>query len=95
MDLRRTFDDLIALRRPGTPTLVVGPTTPLSPALFEMGATILSGAIVEDIPSVMRGVMQGANFHQLRPMGVRLVSMTSDPSLLNNALTGTHRVPHK
>lgn len=31
--LNRTFDDLIALKRPGIPTLIVGPTTPLSPTL--------------------------------------------------------------
>lgn len=79
--LNRTFDDLMALRRPGVPTLIVGPTTPLSPAMFEMGATILSGAIVENPEAVLRGLSQGANFHQLRPMGVRLVSMTTEPSL--------------
>lgn len=77
--LNRTFDNLMALRRPGTPTLIVGPTTPLSPVMFEMGATILSGAIVENPESVLRGLMHGANFHQLRQMGVRLVSMTSSP----------------
>jgi len=77
--LNRTFDDLMALRRPNIPILIVGPTTPLSPVMFEMGATILSGAIVEKPESVLRGLMQGANFHQLRQMGVRLVSMTSSP----------------
>jgi uncharacterized protein len=76
--LNRTFADLMSLRRPDTPTLIVGPTTPLSPVMFEMGATILSGALVDNPESVLRGVMQGANFHQLRPMGVRLVSMTSN-----------------
>ncbi len=76
--LNRTFDDLIALRRPGVPTLIVGPTTPLSPVLFEMGATILSGSIVENPEAVLRGLNQGANFHQLRQMGVRLVSMTNE-----------------
>lgn len=79
--LNRTFDDLIALRRPGVPTLVVGPTTPLSPVMFDMGATILSGAIVEKPESVLRGLIEGANFHQLRQMGVRLVSMTTESLL--------------
>jgi uncharacterized protein (DUF4213/DUF364 family) len=79
--LNRTFDDLIALRCPGVPTLIVGPTTPLSPVLFEMGATILSGSIVENPEAVLRGLSQGANFHQLRQMGVRLVSMTSESLL--------------
>jgi uncharacterized protein (DUF4213/DUF364 family) len=82
--LNHTFDALIALRRPGVPTLIVGPTTPLSPVMFDMGATILSGAIVENPDSVLRGLSQGANFHQLRQMGVRLVSMTTEPSLLKS-----------
>ena len=76
--LNRTFDDLIALCRPGVPTLVIGPTTPLSPVMFDMGATILSGSIVENPQAVLRGLSQGANFHQLRQMGVRLVSMTME-----------------
>ena len=77
--LNRTFDELIALCRPGVPVLVIGPTTPLSPILFELGATILSGAVVEHPESVLRGLEQGANFHQLRQMGVRLVSMSAQP----------------
>lgn len=63
-------------------TLLIGPTTPLSPVLFERGVDIISGAVVEDIASILRGLSQGANFHQLRQMGVRLVSMTSDNLLL-------------
>jgi uncharacterized protein len=82
--LNHTFDDLIALRRPGIPTLIIGPTTPLSPILFETGATILSGAVVEQPETVLRGLSQGANFHQLRQMGVRLVSMTAQPLQIEN-----------
>lgn len=76
--LNRTFDDLIALRRPHVPMVIVGPTTPLTSILFEMGAVILSGAVVENPEAVLRGLRQGANFHQLRQMGVRLVSMTTE-----------------
>ncbi len=57
---------------------MIGPTTPLSPVMFEMGATILSGSVVENPQAVLRGLSQGANFHQLRQMGVRLVSMTME-----------------
>jgi uncharacterized protein (DUF4213/DUF364 family) len=77
--LNRTFDDLIALRRPDAPMVIVGPTTPLTPILFEMGAVILSGAVVEQPEPVLRALQEGANFHQLRQMGVRLVSMTAEP----------------
>lgn len=80
--LNRTFDDLLALRRPGTPMVIVGPSTPLSPLLFEAGAVVLSGAVVEDPAAVLRGLKEGANFHQLRQLGVRLVSMTANPALI-------------
>jgi uncharacterized protein (DUF4213/DUF364 family) len=79
--LNGTFDGLIALCPPSAPVLVVGPTTPLSPVLFDLGATILSGAVVEDPEAVLRGLHEGANFHQLRQLGVRLVSMTATRSL--------------
>ena len=59
-----------------------GSTTPLSPVLFDHGVSIISGAVVDDIDSTLRGVMQGANFHQLHHMGVRLVSMTADAELI-------------
>jgi uncharacterized protein len=76
--LNRTFDDLMALRRPGVPTLVIGPTTPLSPVMFDIGATILSGAVVENPEAVLRGLSEGANFRQLHRLGVRLVSMSTE-----------------
>lgn len=80
--LNRTFDELLALRRPGAPMVIVGPSTPLSPLLFEAGAVVLSGAVVENPAAVLRGLKEGANFHQLRHMGVRLVSMTADSGLM-------------
>lgn len=70
--LNRAFDELIALRRPGVPMVIVGPTTPLTPILFEMGA------VVEQPEAVTRALKEGANFHQLRQMGAPLVSMTAE-----------------
>ena len=76
--LNGTFGSLLALRRPGTFTLLIGPTTPLSPVLFDYGVNIISGAVVDDVASTLRGVMQGLNFRQLHLLGVRLVSMSAD-----------------
>ena len=73
--LNHTFDDLMALRRPNAQVMLLGPTTPLAPMLFDRGVDLLSGAIVEDIDSVLRGVSQGAGFRQLHRLGVRLVTM--------------------
>jgi uncharacterized protein (DUF4213/DUF364 family) len=73
--INRTFDELMALRRPEALVLVLGPSTPLSPVLFDHGVHLLSGSVVEDVEAVLRAVSQGANFRQLHRQGVRLVTM--------------------
>jgi len=73
--INHTFDALMALRNPEALVLVLGPSTPLSLILFNHGVHILSGAMVEDVEVVLRGVSQGANFRQLHRLGVRLVTM--------------------
>jgi hypothetical protein len=70
-----TFDSLMALRQPNALVLLLGPSTPLSPVMFEQGVHLLSGAVVADIPAALRAVSQGANFKQLHRQGVRLVTM--------------------
>lgn len=74
--LNHTFDGLMALRRPDAQVMLLGPSTPLTPLLFNRGVDLLSGAIVEQIDPVLRGVSEGAGFRQLHRMGVRLVTMT-------------------
>lgn len=73
--LNHTFEKLITLPRKDALVLLLGPTTPLSPQLFQLGVRILSGSIVENVDKVIQGVIQGANFHQLHQLGVRLVSI--------------------
>jgi hypothetical protein len=73
--INHTFEDLLSLRRPGATVVLLGPSTPLSTALFEHGVDVLSGSIVEDIDRVVRAVGEGANFRQLHRRGVRLVTL--------------------
>ncbi len=73
--INRTLEGLLALCRPEALVLVLGPSTPLSPVLFGHGVHILSGAVVEDSETVLRAVIQGANFRQVHRQGVRLVTM--------------------
>lgn len=77
--LNRTFDGLLALCSPETLVVLLGPTTPLSPVLFDHGVNILSGSLVEDVPSVLRGLSEGAGFRQLHRQGVRLVTLQRKP----------------
>ena len=73
--LNHTFDGLLKLCAPDALVILLGPTVPLDPILFERGVDILCGSIVTDIEAVLSAVQQGANFRQIHRMGVRLVSV--------------------
>ena len=73
--VNRSFLGLVRLCRPEAYVLLLGPSTPLSPTLFEYGVSALSGTLVVDIPAILVGVSQGATFRQLA--GRRLVTMES------------------
>jgi uncharacterized protein (DUF4213/DUF364 family) len=73
--INHTFEGIFNLRKPGAKVLLLGPSTPLSPALFQYGIDVLSGSIVEDPDTVVLLVRQGATFRQIRNHGVRLVTV--------------------
>jgi uncharacterized protein (DUF4213/DUF364 family) len=73
--LNRSFEGLVRLCRPEALVLLLGPTTPLSPILFDHGVHILSGSVVQEIERVLLTVAQGGNFRQVHRAGVRLVTM--------------------
>jgi uncharacterized protein (DUF4213/DUF364 family) len=62
--------DLVA---PDAYKMMLGPSTPLSPVLFEYGFDAISGSIVVDRNQVLECISQGANFRQVR--GVRKVTI--------------------
>ena len=76
--INHTFEELMALRRAEALVLVLGPSTPLSPVLFDHGVHFISGSVVEDVDSVLRAVSQGANFRQVHRQGVRLVTIRKE-----------------
>ncbi|MEJ2746328.1 MAG: DUF364 domain-containing protein, partial [Anaerolineae bacterium] len=73
--LNGTLDGLLALRRPEARVLLLGPSTPLHPLLFDYGVEMLSGAVVTAVHPVLHLIRQGAVFRQVRKGGVRLVTM--------------------
>jgi hypothetical protein len=72
--INHTLDGLLSLCRTGAMVLVLGPSTPLSPVLFDHGATIICGARVIDEEMASRAIRQGATFQQVE--GARLLTMT-------------------
>jgi uncharacterized protein (DUF4213/DUF364 family) len=74
--INRTVDKLLGLCTPEATVMVLGPSTPLSPILFDYGVDILSGTRVLDEAAVLRTVGQGASFRQVE--GVKLLSFTRE-----------------
>jgi uncharacterized protein (DUF4213/DUF364 family) len=53
----------------GAFVLVIGPSTPLSPMLFDHGIDALSGFVARDIDKLVQAVSEGAAVAALRPYG--------------------------
>ena len=70
-----TVDRLLALSR-NSFVVILGPTTPLSPVLFDHGVDMLAGTNVVEPDKTIRSISQGAMFRQVE--GVRLVTMAKD-----------------
>lgn len=78
--INHTLDGLLSLPRSNALVMILGPSTPLSPVLFDHGATLISGARVIDEEAALRTLSQGAMFQQVE--GVRLFTLARDRSNL-------------
>jgi uncharacterized protein (DUF4213/DUF364 family) len=74
--INHTLDHLLTLCSPKAIVMVLGPSTPLSPILFDYGVDILSGTFVVNEAAVLRTVGQGAVFRQVE--GTKLLSFVRD-----------------
>ena len=60
-----TLDEFVGLVRPTARLLLLGPSTPLTSALFELGFDALSGVRVTDAHRVALAVAEGLSFRQM------------------------------
>jgi len=77
--VNHTLEGLLAHCRRDSLVMVLGPTAPLSPVLFDFGVNVISGTRVVEPEQALRCVSQGAVFRQVE--GVRLLSMRRSGSL--------------
>ena len=73
--INQTLESLLNLCSPQSTVILLGPSAPFSPVLFDYGVDLICGSVVTDIESVLNAVRQGANFRQVHQAGVRLISM--------------------
>ena len=71
--LNRTLPTVLAGVRGDAFVMLLGPSTPLTPVLFQFGFDVLCGTVVDDADAVFRAVEQGAVTSQIT--GVRRVCL--------------------
>ena len=70
-----TMDGLLKLCSPKSYVIVLGPSTPLSPLLFEHGIDMLCGSVVDVIDPILDSILADNGFQQIKRHGVRLVTI--------------------
>jgi len=73
--INHTVERLLELSK-NSLIVILGPTTPLSPVLFDYGVDILAGTKVVEPDKTISSISQGAMFRQVE--GVRLVTMVKE-----------------
>jgi uncharacterized protein (DUF4213/DUF364 family) len=76
--VNRSLGALLRLCSERAQIIVAGPSTPLSPVLFQHGVHQLCGAIVRDEAGVLRAVAAGEGFPGVHRAGVELVTLAAD-----------------
>ena len=71
--MNHTLPEILGLVRPDAFVLMLGPSTPLTPRLFDFGIDLLCGTMIVDPQKVLRAVEQGAVTSQIT--GVRRVCL--------------------
>ncbi len=71
--INHTIESLLSYCQPDTHVMVLGPSTPISPVLFDHGISFISGSRVTNEQAARITIQQGASFKQVK--GVRLITM--------------------
>jgi len=75
--INHTIDDLLSLCAQSF-VVLTGPTSPLTPLLFDHGIDVVCGTRVVDREQVLRYISQAATFRQLHGHGVRLLALAKE-----------------
>jgi uncharacterized protein (DUF4213/DUF364 family) len=75
--VNHTFDDLAPLFPPHALVVMLGPSTPPSPMLFDYGVSVLAGSVVVEPEYVWQAVAQASALHG-RQTGLRRLTLTRE-----------------
>ena len=84
--INHTLESLLDLCSSQALVILLGPSAPLSPVMFDYGVDLICGSVVTDLEQVIRAIRQGANFRQVHRAGVRLVSMARENLLIDYSI---------
>lgn len=74
--INHTLESLLPLCPKTGFTMLLGPTTPMTPVIFEYGIDMISGSLVIDNQLALTCIKQGANFRQLKRSGaIKLLTL--------------------
>nr|MDO8119342.1 DUF364 domain-containing protein [Candidatus Sigynarchaeota archaeon] len=77
--INHTLSSLLELCPEKGTKILLGPTTPLSPVLFDHGIDLVSGSLVVDVPLVLANVAKGISFSEMKKRGgIKLVNLVKD-----------------
>ena len=77
--INHTLEEILPFINRQALTVMLGPSTPMMPCLFDFGIDLLCGSVIEDPAAVIRAVGQGAVTRQIP--GVRRVTLSAGSSL--------------
>ncbi|MBE0685385.1 MAG: DUF364 domain-containing protein [Anaerolineaceae bacterium] len=71
--INHSMEKLLSLCKKDATVMILGPSTPMLPELFDLGISFLSGARVDDPVAAINTIVQGASLPQVN--GIRLVTL--------------------
>jgi len=74
--VNKTLNSILLHCKASAIKMMLGPSTFLSPVMFDYGFHLISGAYVEHINPALKTMSEGGTFKQVHQAGVRLVTMT-------------------
>jgi uncharacterized protein len=77
--INHTFPGIFDLCRKGSIKMLLGPSTPMTPVLFDYGIDILSGSVAADRDLLFKHIKEGSSFFKVKKAGaIRFVTMVKE-----------------